>query len=874
MKRILTLILLLGILTMPILATHNRAGEITLTQLDALTYEITITTFTYTLSLADRDRLEVQWGDNTFSFANRLTKVKLPNFYYKNTYKAQHTFPGPGIYEIVVQDPNRNEGVKNIPSSVNVIFSIKTTIMINSGLGNNSTPVLLNPPIDRAAYHQIFIHNPAAYDPDGDSLSYKLTVCTEQDGKPIKGYILPPASDTLYVDPYTGDLTWITPSDTGIFNIAIDVEEFRSGVKIGNIVRDMQIEVYNTDNHPPVQTDPGNYCIQAGSTLGFYVEATDEDNDSIEQFATGGPFIVESGPATYTKDHLSAGPGYSRSYFEWKTNSTHVRNQYYTAIFKAEDHHPETPLVDIKNVNIKVLGPAPDMPFLIPGSNTVTVTWPADTATPIQGYQVYRKTGPACYIPDSCMGGIPITTGYGMIGETSDRLDTLFVDDNYGAGLEQGVEYCYVIISVYPDGALSFPSNESCTPLVEGAPSILEASVTDHSSSGSIRLAWARPDKLDTIPANGPYEYLIYRSPDLLGQSLTQIGSFQTASLNDTSWTDTGVNTLNYPWSYSVELYNDAPGNRFLIGNPEVASSLYPRLTGKDNRVEIEMMKNVPWINYDYTIYRRNNNTMDYDSVGFTTQSTFVDEGLSNGIEYCYLIKSTGWRVLGSRLFENVNMSHINCTTPIDSIPPCPPNLNGYSACEEGYNQLHWEYFPDDSSCSYDVTGYKLYYSPTTEGTPTVISEFEGRNDTSYMHVTGGALTGCYYVTAIDSFENESVPSVRLCLDECSNYQLPNVFSPNNDGINDVYLPLMTSYVEKVDMKIFNRWGGLVFETEDPKINWDGKITGTDKLVTTGVYYYICDVYENRLSGLEVTSLTGFIHVYSGDDNEPNIETK
>ncbi len=651
------------------------------------------------------------------------------------------------------------------------------------------------------------------------------------------------------------------------------MEEFRSGVKIGNIVRDMQIEVYSTDNHPPVQTDPGNYCVVAGSTLSFYVEATDPDNDSIKQDATGGPFIVESSPATYTRDHLSSGPGYSRASFEWKTNSTHVRNQYYTAVFKAEDNDPVTPLVDIKNVNIKVLGPAPEMPFLIPGSNTVTITWPADTAVPVQGYQVYRKTGPAGYIPDSCTTGIPPTTGYKLIGHTSQRMDTLFVDDNNGAGLAQGNEYCYVIISVYPDGALSFPSDESCTPLVEGAPSILEVSVTDHSTSGSIRLAWARPDRLDTIPANGPYKYIIYRSPDLLGKSLTPIGSFLTSSLNDTSWTDTEVNSLNYPWSYSVELYNDAPGNRFLIGTPEVASSLYPRLTGKDNRVEIEMVKNVPWINYDYTIYRRSDNSTEFDSIGFTSHDLFIDTGLTNGREYCYKIKSTGWRILGSGLYENVNISHINCTTPIDSIPPCPPNLNGYSACGEGYNHLHWEY-PDDLPCAYDVTGYKLYYSPTSDGTLAVLTEFEGRNDTAYNHITESSLTGCYYVTAIDSFQNESAPSVRLCLDECSNYMLPNVFSPNNDGINDIYLPLMTTYIEKVDMKIFNRWGSLVFETEDPKINWDGKISGSSKLVTTGVYYYICDVYENRLSGLEVTTLTGFIHVYSGEDNEPNIETK
>ncbi|MCK4748483.1 MAG: hypothetical protein KAT15_15635, partial [Bacteroidales bacterium] len=79
------LVLLLPSLT----ATHNRAGEITLTQIDDLTYEITITTFTYTLSRADRNRLEVQWGDNTFSYADRISITKLPNFYQKNVYITQ-----------------------------------------------------------------------------------------------------------------------------------------------------------------------------------------------------------------------------------------------------------------------------------------------------------------------------------------------------------------------------------------------------------------------------------------------------------------------------------------------------------------------------------------------------------------------------------------------------------------------------------------------------------------------------------------------------------------------------------------------------------------------------------------------------------------
>jgi gliding motility-associated-like protein len=491
---------------------------------------------------------------------------------------------------------------------------------------------------------------------------------------------------------------------------------------------------------------------------------------------------------------------------------------------------------------------------------------------PVTGYQIYRKHGPSGYEPDSCTGGVPAETGYELIGAVSGRFETIFVDDNNGKGLTQGNEYCYIIVSIYPDGAQSFPSPEGCTPLVEGSPSMLEVSVLEHAVSGTIQLAWAKPAKLDTIPATGPYEYIIYRSDDLLGQSMSRIGSFQTADLNDTTWLDEDVNTEIFPWSYQVELYNNEPGNRFLIGDPEAASSLYPELRGLDNQVEIRMQKNVPWINYDYTIYRLNPSGGTYDSIAFTTEDIYTDMGLANGVEYCYRITSTGWRLLDGILYENVNFSHTSCTTPVDTIPPCPPELNGYSACDSGYNHVSWRYV--DASCADDVVGYRLYFSPTIETEPFPIAEFEDRDDSVYYHFPENSLTGCYYITAIDSFNNESAPSVRLCLDECSNYILPNVFSPNGDGVNDIYQPLRTSYVEKVEMKIFNRWGLQVFETEDPDINWDGKITGTNKLVSPGVYYYICDVYEYRLTGVEVYALTGFIYVYSGDDNEVFIETK
>jgi hypothetical protein len=134
----LSLAFLLCFLFLNLSATHNRAGEITYVQKSDLTYEITLTTFTYTLSFADRPTLDIEWGDNTISTAARKEMTILPNYYRKNIYVIEHTYPGPGSYRIVVQDPNRNAGVKNIPGSVNVVFSISTTLDVNPAMGRKS----------------------------------------------------------------------------------------------------------------------------------------------------------------------------------------------------------------------------------------------------------------------------------------------------------------------------------------------------------------------------------------------------------------------------------------------------------------------------------------------------------------------------------------------------------------------------------------------------------------------------------------------------------------------------------------------------------------------------------------------------------------
>lgn len=64
----------------------------------------------------------------------------------------------------------------------------------------------------------------------------------------------------------------------------------------------------------------------------------------------------------------------------------------------------------------------------------------------------------------------------------------------------------------------------------------------------------------------------------------------------------------------------------------------------------------------------------------------------------------------------------------------------------------------------------------------------------------------------------------------------PNAFTPDGDGVNDLFGPRFHD-ISEFDMKIFDRWGELIFSTTDPNILWDGSVNGSG-IAMTGVYVY------------------------------------
>jgi gliding motility-associated-like protein len=862
-------------------ATHNRAGEITFRQISAYTYEFTITTFTYTLSPVDRDTVNVLWGDNTSSAAPRVQRIELPDYYRKNVYVIRHTFPGPGVYRVVMQDPTRNLGVINIPNSVRVFFSVETTLMINPQVGENNTPVLLNYPLDKAAVGRKFVHNPGAFDADGDSLSYKLTQCTKEMGRPIENYSFPKASNSLKVDSIKGDLIWDSPVDTGKYNIAMNIEEWRKGVKIGNIERDMQVEVHQSDNHPPVNPKLDDICIEAGKRITITFTVKDTDNDNINVIMYGGPFLFTDTARSAKFTQVAAGPGYTTVRFTWQTGFADPRLQPYTIVIKSTDNYAKLKLVDISSFQIKVMAPAPKNLTTNPGNNSISLKWSKSPCPGVVGYEIYRASGQQGFMLDSCSGGLPVSSiystsnpqGYKKVGVTKSLNDTTFLDNNQGQSLSLGINYCYRIVAVLTDGLRSYPSGESCTLLQPGSPSLTSVSVTKiDPSAGEIFVSWVKPH-IDTLktPAPGPYEYRIYRTNNLSGSNFSLINTFQTSDLSDTTYTDTNINTVQFPYNYKVELYNNTPGNRFLIGTPETASSMYPDLYPEDNKITIKFAKNIPWINTSYTIYRQNLQTSAFDSIGYAETGEYIDKGLKNGQMFNYRIKSNGYRRLNNINYNTVNWSHINGIAPLDTTRPCAPILKIDPICDSSLNVLKWR--NSNKSCADDVIKYTIYFSDKIGGQLMPVATIDNnQNDTIiFRHKPSGGIAGCYAVTAIDSFNNESFLPNGYCVDACkSKYQLPNYFTPNNDGLHDLFISYNPgNYVKQVNMRIFNRWGKLVFQTSDPAINWDGRDMNTKRLVSSGVYYYICDIYEPRLTGIYMFAQTDFIYVYTTSSGKP-----
>lgn len=873
--------------TLSSLATHNRAGEITYKHVTGFTYEFTITTYTKVSGVsgdADRSRLEIVWGDGTRDSLARTSEIFLSADIKQNKYIGLHTYSGPFTYVVGVTDPNRVDQIINISNSVNTLFYLEDTVRILDPniIGYNSSPQLLNPPIEYGNVDQRFIHNPNAFDPDGDSLHFSIIAPMQGPGLPVGGYtppylIQPGPDNVLTINPRTGELVWEYPQRQGIYNVAILIREYRNGILIGTVIRDLQIIIEATNNRPPVVNVPLQFCIIAGDSLTVNVTASDPDpGQKVTLTANGSPLTLPVSPATFSAG-IPANP--VSGIFCWKTVCDHLNKNDYMMLFKGDDDFNSPPLTDIKTVLIKVLGPPPANPAAILNAATRSVRLDWDSLYSCAGnpkflhFSIWRKKG--CGQPlDTCNTDLA-AQGYTRIGTTS--IYTFF--DNT---VTPGNQYSYRIVAEFGDRTVAnlilnpfsgLASKELCIDFPSTIPVIYNVDVRSTSATaGEIYVEWSRPfaAKLDTILNPGPYKFILYRAPGINGNSFTEVKnvSFPTfSSINDTSFLDSGLNTDGSPYTYKLAFF--VRGNDSL-GTTDPASSVFLNVEPAFEQLNLSWSFSVPWANTSYVVFRKLPGGSTFDSLTTVTQPFFTDTGLENDSLYCYQVKAIGSYGLAGLKTPLINFSQENCATPNDTISPCTPVLSVDNFClndqldtSQFRNYLTWTW-PND--CDLDnITKVRILYKETANGNFVQIDSVMGTVFSFYTHLLPErSLTGCYALQAVAKSKKTANSNI-VCVDNCPIYELPNTFTPNGDGKNDLYTPIKPyRFVERIDLKVYNRMGVLVFETTNPDILWDGTDFKNGKALNTAVYYYICDVFFQTVNGVEKlsTPLSGYIHLF------------
>ncbi|MCK5824957.1 MAG: gliding motility-associated C-terminal domain-containing protein [Ichthyobacteriaceae bacterium] len=889
MKKLI-LILCILLFTVTTYATHNRAGEITYEQIGPLTYKVTITTYTKAEAQADRCGLEISWGDGLTDSLARSNGFQGPygcNHYgqmidaniKKNIYIGTHTYPSAGTYVLSMMDVNRNQGVLNIPNSVEEPFYIESVIKITSGMEYNNSPVLLNPPIDFGCINTPYIHNLAAYDVNGDSLSYKLANCRGQDGIEITTtYASKYNLDKIMVDK-SGTIFWNTPILSGVYNIAVEITEHRKDknngrwIAIGKILRDVQIDVTACNNTPPTINTETKYCIVGGETLTFKALANDADGDNISFKAVGGVFLTDP-PAEFKK--LTNTPTPVNGTFTWKTTSEIARYSPYYLTLKANDYPTDqhnNPIQGIstqKVVEIRIQSPAVILNSVKQTLKhpTFDLNWTKHSSSKTEKYKIYRKSFSGEYERSDCKPGLPQNSGYELI-KSINKSQTTYKDDS--ENLKIGVKYCYIITAVMKDDLESIASNYICATLKKTLPILTNISIENTSHSvetvGEIYVAWSKPTKIDEKVYPGPYQYNLMRSPINDDYNFGEVAKMY--SLNDTTFTDENMDTYSNKFLYRVDLYDLSNSTATYMGSSPTASSPYLNITIGNKKLYLEIEKNVPWHTDSIIYYKEIGESMVFEEIGRTKDKGLVVENLTNGTEYCFKAKTVGTYNTKGIISPIYNNSQIACASPNLKELQCPPELKYIKDCAFSRHLLEWS--NPNNTCYDNIIGYNIYHTPPESDKYTLFEYIKGENNTSINLSGMYNISGCYYITAIDTLGNETKPSNIECYSSCEKLILPNVFTPNGDGINDIFRPIWDrnissmnfANVSEFNIEVFGRWGNTVFSTTNSNINWDGTNQQTGKLCSTSVYYYVCtflQVDENNSKPTKI-ELVGYIHL-------------
>jgi gliding motility-associated-like protein len=265
----------------------------------------------------------------------------------------------------------------------------------------------------------------------------------------------------------------------------------------------------------------------------------------------------------------------------------------------------------------------------------------------------------------------------------------------------------------------------------------------------------------------------------------------------------------------------------------------------------------------------------------YLKDSTIITQNICTGSSYLF----NGINRTASGIYKDTLTNRNGCDSLITlllSVNNSDTTISNRTICiGEAINSI---YYTNDTTVINNYTNrfgcdsfYQLnivvYPLPTVNaGNDTTISAgntailiASGAANYSWNNATIGAVNSVspsvsttYIVTGTDANNCSNIDSVNvniIPLDDSVYIVIPSAFTPNGDGLNDIYKILATKNLTLKSFTIFNRWGELVFSSNDISIGWDGRFKDREQPIGTFVYY----IEALKISNKDNYNITGTV---------------